>query len=150
MLFSFTVSIVYSTVCSNADQWKHQSSTSLAFVRGIHRWPVNSPHKWPVTRKMFPFDDVLWLPSTRGVTMMDVSKVERHRQSWFKPMSILVTDNYCGTMPRKVTHHFLVTKLKMTHPIWTIVLQRCVCSGSYGGRWHVLYKWIALIMVNGC
>ena len=38
---------------------KHQSSASLAFVRGIHRWPVNSQHKWPVTRKMFPFDDVI-------------------------------------------------------------------------------------------
>ena len=36
-----------------------QSSASLAFVRGIHRWPVNSPYKWPVTRKMFPFDDVI-------------------------------------------------------------------------------------------
>ena len=34
-------------------------SASLAFVRGIHRWPVNSPQKWPVTRKMFPFDDVI-------------------------------------------------------------------------------------------
>ena len=34
---------------------KHQSSASLAFVRGIHRWPVNSPHKGPVTRKMSPF-----------------------------------------------------------------------------------------------
>ena len=40
---------------------KHQRSASLAFVRGIHRWPVNSPHKWPVTRKMFPFDDVIML-----------------------------------------------------------------------------------------
>ena len=38
---------------------KLQSSASLAFVRGIHRWPVNSSHKWPVTRKMFPFDDVI-------------------------------------------------------------------------------------------
>ena len=38
---------------------KHQSSASLAFVGGIHRWPVNSPHKGPVTRKMFPFDDVI-------------------------------------------------------------------------------------------
>ena len=28
-------------------------------VRGIHRSPVNSPHKGPVTRKMFPFDDVI-------------------------------------------------------------------------------------------
>ena len=50
--------IVYSTVYSGADQSKHQSSASLALVRGIHRGPVNSPHKWPVTRKMFPFDDV--------------------------------------------------------------------------------------------
>ena len=49
----------YSTVYSGADQIKHQSSASLAFVRGIHRWPVNSPHKWPVTRKMFPFDDII-------------------------------------------------------------------------------------------
>ena len=38
---------------------KHQSSTSLAFVQGIHRWPVDSQHTWPVTRKMFPFDDVI-------------------------------------------------------------------------------------------
>ena len=28
-------------------------------ARGIHRWPVNSPHKWPVTQKMFPWDDVI-------------------------------------------------------------------------------------------
>ena len=41
-----------------ADQIKDQSSASLAFVRGIHRWPLSSPHKGPVTRKMFPFDDV--------------------------------------------------------------------------------------------
>ena len=51
--------IVYSAVYSDADQSKHQSSASLAFVQGIHREPVNSPHKWPVTRKMFPFDDVI-------------------------------------------------------------------------------------------
>ena len=53
------VSMVYSTVYSGADQRKHQSSASLAFVWGIHRWPVNSPHKRPVTRKKFPFDDVI-------------------------------------------------------------------------------------------
>ena len=33
--------IVYSTVYSDADQRKHQSFASLAFVRGIHRWPEN-------------------------------------------------------------------------------------------------------------
>ena len=53
------VLIVCLNVCSVADQRKHQSSMSLAFVRGIHRWQVNSPHKGPVTRKMFPFDDVI-------------------------------------------------------------------------------------------
>ena len=57
------VSIVYSTVCSGVDQRKQQSFASLAFVGGIHRWPVNSPHKGPVMRKMFPFDDVTMLVS---------------------------------------------------------------------------------------
>ena len=56
-----SLTIVYSTVYSGADQRKHQSSSSLTFVRGIHRWPVNSPHKWTVTRKMFPFDDIIML-----------------------------------------------------------------------------------------
>ena len=50
-----SLTVVYSTVYSDADQRKHQGSASLAFMRGIHRGPVNSPHKWPVTRKMFHF-----------------------------------------------------------------------------------------------
>ena len=53
------LAIVYSTVYSDTDHRKHQSSASLAFVREIHRKPVNSPHKWPVTQKIFPFDDVI-------------------------------------------------------------------------------------------
>ena len=54
-----SVSIVCSAVCLGVDQRKHKSSASPAFVRGIHRWSVDSPHKGPVTRKMFPFDDVI-------------------------------------------------------------------------------------------
>ena len=53
------VLILYSTAYSGTDQRKHQGSASLAFVRGIHRWPVNPPHKRPVMLKMFPFDDVI-------------------------------------------------------------------------------------------
>ena len=53
-----SLTIVYLTVNSGTHK-KHQSSASLAFVRGIHRRPVNSLHKGPVTRKMFPFDDVI-------------------------------------------------------------------------------------------
>ena len=56
-----SLTIIYSTVYLDADQRKHQSSASLAFVRGIHRGPVNSPNKWPITRKMRPFDDVIML-----------------------------------------------------------------------------------------
>ena len=62
------VSIVFSIVCSGADQIRYESSASLAFARGIHRWPVNSPHKGPVTRKMFPFDDVIMMKSWYGHT----------------------------------------------------------------------------------
>ena len=67
--------IVYSIVYSDADQRKHQSSASLAFVRGIHRGPVNSPHKWPVTRKMFPYvimftlSSNIWLVHTSDITV---------------------------------------------------------------------------------
>ena len=50
---------------------KHQSSASLAFVWGIHRWPVNSPHKWPVTRKRFPFDDVIMGYTMISFTFLD-------------------------------------------------------------------------------
>ena len=56
-----SLAIVYSIVYSGADQRKHQSSASLAFVGGIHWWLGNSPRKWPVTRKLFPFDDVIMI-----------------------------------------------------------------------------------------
>ena len=59
-----SLTIVYSTINSGTDQRKLQSSSCLAFVRGVHRWPVNSPHKWIATPKMFPFDDVTMLRSS--------------------------------------------------------------------------------------
>ena len=54
-----SLTAVYAAVYSGADQRKHQSSVSLAFVRAIQQWPVNSSHKGPVTRKMFPFEDII-------------------------------------------------------------------------------------------
>ena len=63
--------IVYSTVYSGENQRKHQSSASLALERGIHREPVNSPHKLPVTRKMFPFDDVIVLSWLDELSILD-------------------------------------------------------------------------------
>ena len=66
-----SLTVVYSTVYSGADQRKHQSPASLAFVREIHRWPVNSPHKGHVTRKMSPFDDVIMETGFRGISSCD-------------------------------------------------------------------------------
>ena len=69
---------VYSTVYSGADQRKHQSSASLAIVRGIHRWPVNSPHKWPVTQKIFPSADIImWIAIKLIVTETDWRKSKK-------------------------------------------------------------------------
>ena len=79
-----SLTIVYPTVYSGADQRKHQSSASLAFVRGIHRGSVNSPHKWPVTRKMFPFDDVI---------MRRVSTLETLAEFWIECTIFIITDS---------------------------------------------------------
>ena len=56
-----SLTIVYSIVYSSADQRKRQNSMSLAFVWGIHRGLVTSPHKGQVTWKMFPFDGVIMI-----------------------------------------------------------------------------------------
>ena len=81
-----SLTIVYSIVYSGADQSKHQSFVSLAFVRGIHQGPVNSLHKWPVTRKMFPFDDVImvvrqWLPACMPYWQKISTQVKLHIKS---------------------------------------------------------------------
>ena len=70
-----SLTIVYSTVDSDVDQVKYQSSASLAFVRGIHRGPGNSPHKWPVTRTMFHLMTSSWICIThahRDAVMMSI------------------------------------------------------------------------------
>ena len=85
-----SLTIVFSTIYLDTDQRKHQSSASLAFVRGIHRRPVNSPHKWPVTRKMFPFDDVIMFVSDFisvetariPISAACIGKFERQHDPW--------------------------------------------------------------------
>ena len=76
-----SLTIVYSTVYSGADHRKHQSSASLAFLRGIHRGPVNSPHKWPVTRKMLLFDNVIMV--VNGTTA-------KHNNAWAWQFLLLI------------------------------------------------------------
>ena len=100
--------IIYSTVYSGPNQRKHQSSASLACVRGIHRWPVNSPHKGQITRKMFPFGDVImfWrflvLCATPGATLQFSSEnplsPDRHRWDQTDTTAIVScsTGTHCG------------------------------------------------------
>ena len=84
-----SLTIVYSSVYSDADQRKHQSSASLAFVRGIHRGPVNSPHKWPATRKMFPFDDVI-MRHDIAILMQAYTSCYGFNSSWME-LSVPIT-----------------------------------------------------------
>ena len=76
---------------------KYQSTLYWPFVRGIHRWPVNSPHKGPVTRKKLPFDDVIIHSCLQWLDLMlcqhDSSPTNGHQgdmsndwiSSWFTP-----------------------------------------------------------------
>ena len=80
----------YLIVYSDADQRKHQSYASLAFVWGIHRAPVNSPHEWPVTRKMVPFDDVIiLLHFTTTSTLLPAAWVQQVHSRMFWCINIL-------------------------------------------------------------
>ena len=89
-----SLTVVYSIVYSGADQRKHQSSASLAFVRGIHRGPVNSPHKWPVTRKIFPFDDVIMQFNNQLTSFFQPRVVHKGAQSYGYQAGAWVTKTF--------------------------------------------------------
>ena len=61
------VSLVCINLCSDPDQRKHQSSAWLAFERGIHRWPVDTPNKGPVTRKHHEPPHLPPIPCNQGL-----------------------------------------------------------------------------------
>ena len=100
-----SLTVVYSIVYSGVDQSKHQSSASLAFVQEIHRGPVNFPHKWPVTRKMFPFDDVImkWtlVLYPRGPKQQDISGPRKVIHSKKKIYRLQVPSQY------QIKRHFV-------------------------------------------
>ena len=108
-----SLTIVYSTVYPGADQSKHQSSASLAFVWGIHRRPVNSPHKWPVTRKMFPFDDVI----------MQKTHL-KHKMGWVHQ---LIQWTLIITQYQSIFHHFIHVRLpRGNHPYIKKIFNKCI------------------------
>ena len=117
-------------VYSGADQRKHQSSASLAFVQGIHRRPMNFSHKWLVTRKNFPFDDVIMCRQATNHYL---------NQCW--PSFITP---YGVTKPRRVD----VTRMSRPCCIYCVVfIHARICiglswhnaiHGTYRTGWHLL------------
>ena len=96
--------IVYSTVYSSADQRKHQSSASLAFVGGIHRRSVNSPHKGPVTRKMFPSE-------TPEIRQFDIFIAINLNKPVIYNTMLLIRRHCIKTYPIRPQVHISVTKM---------------------------------------
>ena len=140
-----SLTIVYSTFYSGADQRKHQSSASLASVRGIHRWSVNSPHKGLVTRKIFPFDDVIML------IFADASRVNLYHS--YHPVSWMQQSTNLSTKRRKTQvrplqcrgwpwiHNTSHTRPVLTIPVTMLVHQH---SGGGGGDDHKSVQGICL------
>ena len=96
--------IVHSAVCSGADERKHKSSASPAFVRRIHRRPVNSPHKGPVTRKMFPFDYVI----------MRHQRDTKNCMLWMPPVSSqFVSDKHVSLSRIDFTYMSLISNISI-------------------------------------
>ena len=116
--------IVCLTVCSGADQRKHQSSTSLAFVRGIHRSQVDSPHKGPLKREMFPFDDVIMIcPANIQVNCVIkhgsfVQSVVKTCLIWFKSMPFIAQDKSIESILNWYSNEYKNDWL--VEPIWSV------------------------------
>ena len=126
-----SIIIVYWTISPGAGQRKHQSSATLAFVWGIHRWPVNSPYKWPVTRKIFPFDDIimvkykLWSDSriyTRTWHFVHFTNASLHIYvSYFRSTATLTEQHFLA-----ILRHDIYLFLYVIIHIRSIVLMDCM------------------------
>ena len=156
------LTIVYSSVYSGADQRKHQSSASLAFVRGIHRSPVNSSHKGPVTRKMFPFHDVImWINARYLPTVMVPWFLSIGLSYWQRYWDEDMDENHIHCFVWHVINHTYPgfngcsakTQLKLGHG-WVITLVLCECNQTSSERhaawWrHQMETFSALLVFAG-
>ena len=122
-----SLTIVYLTVNSGADQRKHQSSASLAFVRGIHRWPVNCLHKWPVMRNMFPFDHVIMYDGK--ITVKNSTEFTYH---------------ICNQWFVIILWHYLEPELG--YAVGTLKCRIIRASDVYTVIWHDVYLYIYIYL----
>ena len=128
-----SITVVYSIVYSGVNQRKHQSSASLTFVRES---PVNFPHKWPVTRKMFPFDDVIMI--FMGYTI----HVLRYEFRWRLLLHLLLANDY-----HDLWHIFPEKSLMITTVLHAVVMKSDKHITSFWPRIVQVTKiqlWVAL------
>ena len=156
------VSIVYSAVCSGAGK-KHQHSASLDFVRGTYRWPVNSPHKGPLTRKMFLCDDVIMikvrycLPSVRWIHWLRRSAFRflmniHHNDSANRWSTCINGLQICGVLHQGQLYHDDVIKCKYFLRYWPFVreIHRSPAISPHKGQWRgALMFSLILAGING-
>ena len=123
------LTIFYPTVHSDGDQRKHQSSAALTFGRRIHRSPVNSPHKVPVTRKMFPFDDVNCI--LHFVTCFDIG-IDPLMSADCRPIQLCLKMKYSKIWFMYVTIHTSIeaTSINLT-PKGYLAFIRLKCYGLF-------------------
>ena len=127
-----SLTIVYSTVNSGADQRKHQSSLVLAFVWGIHRWPANSPHKWPVTRKMFQFDDVIM--KVTHFSRFIITSMEAGRNMFIYMCSIVYG--------REGFEFVIITKTASYMRLHISMTGLCAKCGNHERQRHLTMAWM--------
>ena len=120
-----SLTIVYSASYSGVDQRKHQSSASLAFVRGIHRGPVNSPDKRPVSRKMFPFDDVIIFFVNLVALWLSLKNI----QSFKRICSLIISTAWCNTAVSLLLTHWRYCSLALSHRIMTMHICKVSVTG---------------------
>ena len=122
-----SLTIVDSTIHPGADQRKHQSSASPDFVRGFHRWPMNSPHKWPVKGKCFHLMTPLW----NAVTADDFKHKEsgRHKPCCWPSFSKIYRSQH------QKCQYIILRDLRIRCvSVWWICVECCICfkTNIYG------------------
>ena len=120
-----SLTIAYSTVYSGSDQRKHQSSPSLASVRGIHRWPVNSPKNCQLRGKCFHLMTSSWCMAYECQNMLSVTTKDQS--------SALLT--LCQGTPPADSLHKGTVMLKAFPCHVAIMISQLPCWSSFENTW---------------
>ena len=130
-----SLTIAYSAVYSGADQRKHQSSVSLAFLRGIHRSPVNSQHKWPAMRKCFHLITSSCICLIINRTIRDICDYQLQRLVLWKE----IRENVAGPLWGESTSHGWITPQRASNAESVSMAWRCPWASSHEAPRHVLH-----------